>query len=139
MSLDVIRMTDLDIAGKRLLIREDLNVPLKDGEVSSDARLRAALPTVRRALEGGASVLLMSHLGRPTEGRFEEQYSLAPVARRLSEYLGQDVRLERDWLDGVDVAPGVYEITYSLDGKTVRKTVTARPGQKHRVTITTPE
>jgi phosphoglycerate kinase len=106
MSLDVLRMTDLDIAGKRLLIREDLNVPLKDGAVSSDARLRAALPTVRRALEGGASVLLMSHLGRPEEGVPAPAFSLAPVASHLAGLLETPVRLVEDWRAGVEVAPG---------------------------------
>jgi phosphoglycerate kinase len=100
-------MTDLDLSHKQVLIREDLNVPIKDGRVSSDARIRAALPTLRQVTQTtGASALVMSHLGRPTEGQFEEQYSLAPVARRLSELLGQEVRLERNWLDGVDIAPG---------------------------------
>ncbi len=100
-------MTDLDLAGKRVLMREDLNVPVKDGVVTSDARIRAAVPSIIQVLGNkGASVLLMSHLGRPTEGQFDPQYSLAPVAERLAELLGRPVRLEADWLDGVDVAPG---------------------------------
>ncbi len=94
----VLRMADLDLAGKRVLIREDLNVPVQDGAVSSDARIRAALPTIRLALEKGARVLLLSHLGRPEEGKFEPQFSLAPVATRLSELLGRPVPLIRDWL-----------------------------------------
>jgi phosphoglycerate kinase len=102
----VIKMTDLDLAGKRVLIREDLNVPVKDGKVTSDARIRASLPTIQQALKAGARVMLMSHLGRPQEGEPEEQYSLAPVAARLSEMLGQPVPLVKNWLDGVTVEPG---------------------------------
>lgn len=100
------KMTDYDLAGKRVLIREDLNVPIHDGAVSSDARIRAALPTIRLALEQRARVLVMSHLGRPDEGKFAEEFSLAPVARRLSELLGVPVPLKRDWLDGVETEPG---------------------------------
>ncbi len=102
----VLRMIDLDLAGKRVLIREDLNVPVHDGQVTSDARIRAALPTLRTALERGASVMVMSHLGRPKEGEFDPALSLEPVAARLSELLGRKVPLVRDWLDGVEVAPG---------------------------------
>jgi phosphoglycerate kinase len=101
-----LRMADLDLAGKRVLIREDLNVPVKDGVVTSDARIRAALPTIRMALANNAKVLILSHLGRPKEGRFEPEFSLAPVAARLSELLGRPVPLVKDWLDGVDCAPG---------------------------------
>ncbi len=104
--MTVVRMSDLDLAGKRVLIREDLNVPVRDGKVTSDARIRAALPTIRAAHEAGAAVMLMSHLGRPTEGQPDEAFSLQPVAGRLSELLGFDVPLVRDWIDGVDVAPG---------------------------------
>jgi phosphoglycerate kinase len=104
--MEVIRMADLDLAGKRVLIREDLNVPVEDGRVTSDARIRASLPTIRLALEKGAAVMLLSHLGRPTEGEFEPKYSLAPVAEHLAGLLGQPVRLERDWLDGIDLQPG---------------------------------
>jgi phosphoglycerate kinase len=106
MAIDVIRMSDLDLAGRRVLVREDLNVPVENGRVASDARIRAALPTLRLALEKGAAVLLMSHLGRPKEGEFDPQFSLAPVAEHLSSLLGLPVRLERDWLDGVELAPG---------------------------------
>jgi phosphoglycerate kinase len=102
----IVKMSALDLRGKRVLIREDLNVPISDGIVSSDARIRAALPTIRLALEAKASVLVMSHLGRPEEGRFSEEFSLAPVARRLAELLGVPVPLKRDWLDGVSAAPG---------------------------------
>ena len=102
-------MTELDLRGKRVLIREDLNVPVKDGRVTSDARLLAALPTIRLALDGGARLLVMSHLGRPKAGASDEEnapFSLAPVAARLSELLGRPVPLVRDWLDGVEIAPG---------------------------------
>lgn len=99
-------MKDLDLAGKRVLIREDLNVPVADGQVTSDARIQAALPTLRAAIEAGAAVMVMSHLGRPTEGQPEAKFSLAPVAARLAELLERDVPLMTDWIDGVDVAPG---------------------------------
>jgi phosphoglycerate kinase len=102
-----LHMTDLDLAGKRVLMRQDFNVPLEGGRITSDARIRAAVPSIEEVLESeGASVLLMSHLGRPTEGQYEDRYSLAPVAERLSELLEQPVRLERDWLDGVEIGPG---------------------------------
>ena len=100
------KMTDLDLAGKRVLIREDLNVPVKDGKVTSDARIRASLPTVKAALDAGAKVMLMSHLGRPEEGVFDQAASMQPVAQHLSGLLGQDVRLAADYLNGVDVADG---------------------------------
>ena len=104
--MNVLAMTDLSLADRRVLIREDLNVPLKDGEVASDARLRAAAPTLRGAAEAGARVMVMSHLGRPVEGAPDPAFSLAPVAGRLAELLGREVRLAEDWLDGLDVAPG---------------------------------
>jgi phosphoglycerate kinase len=106
MALAVIRMTDLDLRGKRVLIREDLNVPIKDGRVTSAVRIRAALPTLEAALEAGARVLVMSHLGRPKAGKPDPASSLAPVAVRLGEFLGRPVPLIVRWLDGVDVAPG---------------------------------
>ncbi|HAU02554.1 MAG: phosphoglycerate kinase [Porticoccaceae bacterium] len=99
-------MTELELTGKRLLIREDLNVPIKDGKVTSDARIRAALPTIQLALEAGAKVILMSHLGRPTEGQFEEIYSLKPVADHLAQLLGKPVRLESAWDNGLTLADG---------------------------------
>ena len=99
-------MTNCELAGKRVLIREDLNVPIQDGVVTSDARIRAALPTIRLALEKRARVMIMSHLGRPKEGEFSEEASLAPVAKRLGELLGVPVPLKRDWLDGVEVGEG---------------------------------
>ena len=98
--MSVLKMTDLDLAGKRVLIREDLNVPVKDGAVTSDARIRASLPTIDMALKAGAKVMVMSHLGRPTEGQYEEQYSLAPVAAHVGKLLGRDVPLIKDWLEG---------------------------------------
>jgi phosphoglycerate kinase len=99
------RMAEQALAGKRVMIREDLNVPVEGGVVTSDARIRAALPTIRAAVEQGARVILLSHLGRPKEGEFSAENSLAPVATRLGELLGQPVRLQRDWLDGVECAP----------------------------------
>ena len=104
--MNVLKMRDLDLAGKRLLIREDLNVPIKDGKVSSDARLRAALPTLKLALEQGAKVIVMSHLGRPTEGQFEPQFSMQPVADYLSDALGQSVPVIADWRDGIALENG---------------------------------
>jgi len=106
MALEVVRMTDLDLSGKRVLIREDLNVPVKDGRVTSDARIKAALPTLEAALGNGAAVIVMSHLGRPKEGTFDPAASLEPVAAALSELLGRNVPLVRNFLDGVDVKPG---------------------------------
>jgi phosphoglycerate kinase len=104
--MKVLRMTDTDLRGKRVLIREDLNCPIKDGVVSSDARIRAALPTIRYALEQRAQVFIVSHLGRPKEGEYDESLSLKPVAARLSELLGMPVPLKQDWLEGVECAPG---------------------------------
>jgi phosphoglycerate kinase len=104
--MKIIKMSSLDLTNKRVLIREDLNVPIKDGEVASDARIRAALPTIQAALTAKARVMLMSHLGRPEEGKFAEEFSLAPVAKRLTQLLGVPTPLKRDWLDGVVVAPG---------------------------------
>jgi phosphoglycerate kinase len=104
--LKIIKMSGLDLHGKRVLIREDLNVPINDGAVSSDARIRASLPTIQAALSAGARVLVMSHLGRPEEGKYAEEFSLAPVARRLAQLLGVPVVLKKDWLGGVEVPPG---------------------------------
>ncbi len=100
------RMADLDLNGKRVLIRQDLNVPIKDGVVTSDIRIRASLPTIEQALNAGAGVIIMSHLGRPVEGEYDGTFSLKPVAERMSELLGKPVRLEKEWLDGVSVEPG---------------------------------
>ena len=104
--MSIVRMTDLDLAGKRVLIRQDLNVPVADGRVTSDQRITASIPTIKLALEQGAAVMVTSHLGRPKEGTWSAADSLAPVAARLSELLGFDVPLVRDYLDGVDVQPG---------------------------------
>ncbi|MCK5662998.1 MAG: phosphoglycerate kinase [Thiotrichaceae bacterium] len=104
--MPIIKMTDLDLAGKRVLIREDLNVPLSEGKVSSDIRIKASLPTIKHALAAGAKVIVMSHLGRPKEGEFEAKASLAPVAAHLEKLLGTPVKLVKDWLNGVEVATG---------------------------------
>ncbi len=105
--MSIIRMTDLDLAGKRVLIRQDLNVPIdENGRITSEQRITASLPTLKRALAQGAAVMVTSHLGRPKEGTWSQADSLAPVAARLSELLGVDVPLVRDWVDGVEVAPG---------------------------------
>jgi len=106
MTLKVDLMRDLELNGKRVLIREDLNVPVKDGKVSSDARIRAALPTIEAAVQAGAKVILMSHLGRPVEGEFDSQFSLAPVADHLAGLLGKPVALLSDWREGVELADG---------------------------------
>jgi phosphoglycerate kinase len=104
--MTVLRMSDTDLRGKRVLIREDLNVPVQAGAVTSDARIRAALPTIRYAIDQHAKVFVLSHLGRPTEGVYDEKLSLAPVAARLSDLFGQPVALRKDWLTGVDCAAG---------------------------------
>ncbi|HTN33533.1 MAG TPA: phosphoglycerate kinase [Marinobacter sp.] len=100
------KMTDFNLKGKRVLIREDLNVPVKDGKISSDARIRASLPTIKAARDAGAKVMLMSHLGRPEEGVYDEAASLKPVAEHLTNALGQEVRLIKDYLNGVNLADG---------------------------------
>jgi len=99
-------MDELNLTGKRVMIREDFNAPIEAGKVTSDARLRAALPTIQMALESGAAVILLSHLGRPVEGQYKEEFSLAPVAEHLSGLLDRPVRLQKDWLGGVRVEPG---------------------------------
>jgi len=104
--MSVKKMTELELSGKRVLIRQDLNVPIKDGVVTSDKRIRASMPTIEHALKAGAKVMIMSHLGRPEEGVFDEAYSLAPVATHLSGLLGKEVRLVKDWIDGIDIADG---------------------------------
>ncbi len=104
--MSVIKMTDLDLAGKRVLIRADLNVPVKDGKVTSDARIRASLPTIEAALKQGAKVMVTSHLGRPTEGEYNEEFSLKPVVDYLKEKLSAPVSLAKDYLNGVDVNAG---------------------------------
>jgi len=104
--MKLIKMSDINLQGKRVLIREDLNVPIKDGIITSDQRLQAALPTLKKALEAGAAVMVMSHLGRPEEGRFEKRFSLQPVAHYLAANLNYPVHFSSDYLDGVDARPG---------------------------------
>lgn len=104
--MSVIKMTDLDLAGKRVFIRADLNVPVKDGKVTSDARIRASLPTIENALKQGAKVMVTSHLGRPTEGEYNEEFSLQPVVDYLADKIDYPVRLVKDYLNGVDIAEG---------------------------------
>lgn len=104
--MNVLSMTDLDLTGKRVLIREDLNVPIKDGKVSSDTRIRAALPTIEQARNAGAKVIVMSHLGRPTEGEPSDEFSMQPVANHLGELLGTDIPLVADWQNGIDMNDG---------------------------------
>ena len=104
--MSVKKMVDLDLSGKRVLIRQDLNVPIKDGKVTSDLRIQASVPTIKKALEGGAAVMIMSHLGRPIEGEFDDASSLKPVAEQLSKLLDKPVRLEKDWLSNINIDPG---------------------------------
>lgn len=104
--MNLIKMSDLDLAGKRVLIREDLNVPIKDGFITSDQRLQAALPTIKAALDAGAAVMLLSHLGRPEEGKFEKRFSLQPVAKYLQSHLDYPVRFVSDYLQGIEANPG---------------------------------
>jgi len=108
--MSIPEMQELDLTGKRVLIRQDLNVPIKDGKVTSDARIQASLPTIQSAIANGAKVLLMSHLGRPTEGEFDDAYSLAPVANHLSSLLGKEVPLVKDWLNGVELENGTVAL-----------------------------
>lgn len=102
----MLKMTDLDLSGKRVLIRQDLNVPIKNGEVSSDKRIIASLPSILYAINAGAKVMITSHLGRPNAGEFDKNFSLEPVANHLSELLSQPVKLESNWLDGVEIEAG---------------------------------
>ena len=103
---EILKMADLDLAGKRVLIRADLNVPVKEGKVASDARIVATLPTIKLALEKGAKVMVTSHLGRPVEGEYDEAFSLKPVVDYLKDHLSAPVRLVKDYLDGVEVNAG---------------------------------
>ncbi|MBE7374384.1 phosphoglycerate kinase [Pseudomonas lopnurensis] len=129
--MTVLKMTDLDLQGKRVLIREDLNVPVKDGAVKSDARILASLPTIRLALEKGAAVLVCSHLGRPEEGVYSEEDSLAPVADYLSKALGREVPLVKDYLDGVEVQPGELVLLENVRFNTGEKKNTDELAQKY--------
>lgn len=119
--MELLRMTEMDLAGKRVLIREDLNVPVEQGRIVDDTRIRAAAPAIRVAAAAGAKVMVMAHLGRPEEGGFEERYSLAPVAERLGRLLERRVRLERNWLDGV---------TFANDEIVLCENVRFNPGEK---------
>ncbi len=116
----VLKMTELELANSRLLIRQDLNVPIRDGIITNDARIRASIPTLELALSKGAAIMVMSHLGRPVEGQPDEKYSLQPVANALTKALGQKVSLEKDWIEGVNVSPGevvLCENVRFLDGE----------------------
>lgn len=104
--MSVLLMKDLDLQGKRVLIRQDLNVPILDGEITSDVRIQASIPTIKLAVEKGAKVMLMSHLGRPTEGEFDAKFSLAPVAKRIGEILGKEVPVVADWKNGIAMNEG---------------------------------
>ena len=104
--MSIKRMVDLDLTGKRVLIRQDLNVPVKNGQVNSDIRIQASVPTIEQALAKGAAVILLSHLGRPVEGQYDDESSLKPVAERLASLLVKPVRLEKDWINGITIAPG---------------------------------
>jgi phosphoglycerate kinase len=104
--MSILKMIDLDLNNKRVLIRQDLNVPLKDGKVASDIRIQASLPTIKHAIDAGAKVMLMSHLGRPTEGEFDPAASMAPVAEHLETLLGKPVKLVKDWLEGIELNAG---------------------------------
>jgi phosphoglycerate kinase len=104
--MSIQNMIDLDLSGKRVLIRQDLNVPVKNGEVTSDIRIQASIPTIEKALAAGAAVMVLSHLGRPVEGEYDDASSLKPVADRLAKLLNKPVRLEKDWLNGIDILPG---------------------------------
>ena len=113
--MSVLKMTDLDLAGKRVLIRQDLNVPVKDGKVSSDARIKASLPTIEYAVKAGAKVMVMSHLGRPAEGEYAEKFSLKPVADYIDNALpNTKVSFAKDWLGGVDIAAGEVMIVENV-------------------------
>ena len=119
--MTVLKMTDLDLAGKRVLIREDLNVPVKDGVVTSDVRIQAALPTIRHALEAGAKLMVMSHRGRPTEGDLTEADSMAPIAEHMAKCLGREVKLIADYLDGVEVEAGELVLFENVRGNVGEK------------------
>ena len=129
--MTVLKMTDLDLQGKRVLIREDLNVPVKEGAVKSDARILASLPTIKLALEKGAAVLVCSHLGRPEEGVFSEEDSLKPVADYLAKALNREVPLVRDYLDGVEVKPGELVLLENVRFNSGEKKNTDELAQKY--------
>ena len=128
--MPVKKMADLDLNGKRILIRQDLNVPVKDGEITSDIRIRASLPAIKLGLDSGAAVMLMSHLGRPTEGEFDSTASLQSVAKRLSELLSLPVRLEKDWIDGIEIEPGEVVLCENVRFNVGEKTNSPELGKK---------
>jgi phosphoglycerate kinase len=120
--MNLIKMSDLDLAGKRVLIREDLNVPIKDGIITSDQRLQAALPTLKALLNAGAAVIVLSHLGRPEEGVYEPRFSLSPIALYLKHHLNCPVRFESNYLEGLEIQPGELVLC---------ENVRFNPGEKH--------
>jgi phosphoglycerate kinase len=119
--MTILNLTDLSLENKRILIREDFNVPLENGKITSDARILAALPTIEYCLRKNGRVIVMSHLGRPTEGKYEEQYSLKPIAEHLKHLLGQPLRFEKNWLDGLNVAPGEIVVVENVRFNTGEK------------------
>lgn len=129
--MNILKMTDLDLKNKRVLIREDLNVPVKDGKITSEARLEASLPTIRFAVDAGAKVMLMSHLGRPTEGEYSEENSLKPVATRLSEMLGKPVTIAKDYLNGLTVEAGQVVLCENVRFNAGEKKGTEELGKKY--------
>lgn len=128
--MSIKKMLDLDLSGKRVLIRQDLNVPIKDGKVSSDLRIQASIPTIKKALDAGAAVMLMSHLGRPVEGEFDQAFSLKPVAETLSILLEKPVRLEKNWLNGVAIQVGEIVLCENVRFNVGEKQNHAELGQK---------
>ena len=126
--MSIRRMSDLDLKGQRVLIREDLNVPIENGRITSETRIVAAIPTIQLALEKGAAVMVTSHLGRPKEGQWSEEDSLAPVAKRIGELLGRDVPLIRDWIDGVDAKPGQLVLLEKYPASTTRRPLACANG-----------
>ena len=128
--MSIIKMVDVDLKSKRVLIRQDLNVPVKDGKVTSETRIQASLPTIQYALKQGACVMVMSHLGRPTEGEYDPQFSLQPVADRMSELLGQPVKLQQNWLDGVQVDAGEVILCENVRFNSGEKKNDSQLGQK---------
>ncbi|MEE9425193.1 MAG: phosphoglycerate kinase [Methylococcales bacterium] len=128
--MSIIKMVDVDLKGKRVLIRQDLNVPVKDGKVTSETRIKASLPTIQYALKQGACVMVMSHLGRPTEGEYDAQYSLQPVADHMSELLGQPVKLQQSWLDGVEIDAGKVVLCENVRFNSGEKKNDPQLGQK---------
>ncbi len=128
--MSILKLSDVDLENKKVLIREDLNVPMEDGKITSDARILAALPTIEYCLQKNAGVMIMSHLGRPTEGQYEEKYSLAPIAEYLGHLLAHPVRFLRDWVNGVDVAPGEVVVLENVRFNPGEKTNSSELAQK---------